>query len=230
MRQLPADDRPYEKCLRTGPEQLTDAELLAVILRTGTRGASSVVLAEEVLKLCRFNKGLTGIYHLTVDELCTISGVGRVKAIQILCIGELSKRISRTSASTGLNFGDPGSIAAYYMETMRHEEQEVVRCMMLNNKNKLLGDVILSRGTVNLSLISPRELFISALSYHAVHIILVHNHPSGDAKASEEDIKVTRRIRDAGELLGVDLLDHIIIGDRCYTSLRENRILNTRGV
>jgi DNA repair protein RadC len=116
------------------------------------------------------------------------------------------------------------------METMRHEEQEVVRCMMLNNKNKLLGDVILSRGTVNLSLISPRELFISALSYHAVHIILVHNHPSGDAKASEEDIKVTRRIRDAGELLGVDLLDHIIIGDRCYTSLRENRILNTRGV
>lgn len=227
---IPDDERPYEKCLRAGPESLTDAELLAVILRTGTKGISSIELADEILDLCRFNKGLTGIYHLSVDELCSISGVGRVKALQVICIGELSKRIAKTTAAGGLNFSDPGSIAAYYMETMRHEEQEVVRCMMLNVKNRMLGDVILTRGTVNLSLISPRELFISALSFHAVHLILVHNHPSGDASPSEEDIRVTRRIRDAGELLGIDLLDHIIIGDRCYTSLREQYILDTRGV
>ncbi|MCI1306325.1 MAG: DNA repair protein RadC [Lachnospiraceae bacterium] len=230
IRQIPDGERPYEKCLRLGPEGLTDAELLAVILRTGTKGISSIRLADEVLDLCRFNRGLTGIYHLSVDQLCSISGVGRVKALQVICIGELSKRIAQTSAAGGLNFCDPATIAAYYMETMRHEEQEVVRCMMLNVKNRMLGDVLLTRGTVNLSLISPRELFISALSFHAVHMILVHNHPSGDASPSDEDIRVTRRIRDAGELLGIDLLDHIIIGDRCYTSLREQYILDTRGV
>jgi len=230
IRQIPEAERPYEKCLRLGPEGLTDAELLAVILRSGTKGVSSISLADEILDLCRFNRGLTGIYHLTVDQLCSISGVGQVKALQVLCIGELSKRIAQTSASGGLTFCDPDAIAAYYMEAMRHEEQEVVRCMMLNVKNRMIGDVLLTRGTVNLSLISPRELFICALSYHAVHMILVHNHPSGDASPSDEDISVTRRIRDAGELLGIDLLDHIIIGDRCYTSLREKYILNTRGV
>lgn len=228
--QLPDDERPYEKCMRNGPAGLTDAELLAVILRTGTRGTSSIELAYKILDLCTFNKGLTGIYHLSVGELCSISGVGKVKALQMICIGELSKRIARSSASDGLYFSDPATIAAYYMEEMRHEEQETVRCMMLNTKNRLLGDIVLTRGTVNLSLISPREIFIQALSFHAVHLILVHNHPSGDAEPSEEDRRVTKRIRDAGELLGIDLLDHIIIGDRVFTSMREEHILDTRGV
>jgi DNA repair protein RadC len=221
IREIPEEERPYEKCRRYGPEALSDAELLSVILRCGVRGRSSLELARDILRLCRFEEGLTGIHHLSVMQLQELRGVGLVKALQIRCIGELSKRIARTEARRGLDFRDPESVAGYYMESLRHEEQENVICMMLDTKNHFLGDVPLTRGTVNISLISPRELFLEALAYHAVHLILVHNHPSGDPSPSREDLQITERIRRAGELLGITLLDHIIIGDRQFVSLRQ---------
>lgn len=221
MKELPKDERPYEKCLIYGPWKLSDAELLAVILRSGSAGNSCVDLANEVLKASRLEEGLLGIYHLSMQELQRIKGVGQVKAVQIKCIGELSKRISRTGSRNKLDFNNPDTIANYYMELLRHEEQEKIICMMLDTKNQLLGDVVMTMGTVNSSLLSPRELFIEAIRFHAVHIILVHNHPSGDASPSGEDIQVTKRIQKAGELLGITLLDHIIIGDHCYSSLLE---------
>lgn len=219
MKELPKDERPYEKCLRYGPWKLSDAELLAVILRSGTAGNSCVDLACEILKASRLEEGLLGIHHLSLQELQAIKGVGQVKAVQIKCIGELSKRISSAGTRCRLDFSNPETIANYYMELLRHEEQEKTICIMLNTKNHLLGDVVLTTGTVNSSLLSPRELFLEALRFHAVHIILIHNHPSGDATPSEEDIQITRRIQKAGEILGITLLDHIIIGDHVFTSL-----------
>lgn len=228
MKTLPAEEQPYEKCVDQGPEVLSDAELLSVILRCGSQGCTSLQLAKEVLKLCRFEEGLTGIHHLSLQQLQELKGIGQVKAVQIKCIGELSKRIAKTEAKRALDFKEPESIAHYYMETLRHEEQEHVICMMLDTKNHFLGDICLTKGTVNTSLISPRELFLEALAFHAVHLILVHNHPSGDPSPSAEDIQVTRRIARAGALLGITLLDHIVIGGQNYVSLFEAGIFNER--
>ncbi|MGI6094349.1 MAG: RadC family protein [Lachnospiraceae bacterium] len=226
IKEISPEDRPYEKCCRFGPAYLTDAELLAVILRTGSQGISSVTLATQILNLSKDKEGLLSIHQLSVKELMALKGVGMVKALQIKCIGELSKRIARTSAGRSLSFQSPQTIAEYYMEQLRHEEQELMICMMLDTKNHLLGDPVISKGTVNASILSPREIYLTAMSYHAVHIILIHNHPSGDPTPSREDILMTKRIGEAGELLGITLMDHIIIGDCRYISFCERDILN----
>ncbi len=224
--EMPPEQRPYEKCLARGPGALTDTELLAVILRTGVCGHSSLELSDAVLQaLHGKNKGLLGLHHFTLQELLKIRGIGKVKAIQLKCIAELSVRMAQTLAKDELSYDHPETIANYYMESLRHKEQEVLLCMMLDTKNHLLGEEIVSRGTVNASLISPRDLFLRALKYQAVHLILIHNHPSGDAAPSKEDIAITQRIFQAGELLDVHLLDHIVIGDRQYVSFREQKLL-----
>lgn len=216
---LPEEERPYEKCLSKGPQALSDAELLAVVIRSGARGITSIDLAREVLRQCPYEEGLDGILHLDIRKLIELPGIGKVKAVQIQCIGELSKRIAGGRARRKLDFRSPACVADYYMEQLRHEEQETVICMMLDTATHLLGERQLTRGTVNQSLLSPREVFLAALEFHAVQIILVHNHPSGDPEPSREDILVTKRIQMAGELIGICLLDHIVIGDRRYTSI-----------
>ena len=225
IKDLPACDRPYEKFLAGGATMLSDAELLAIILRTGTRGASSVALAKMVLNRHERFTGLIGLQHLSMKQLMDIKGVGQVKAVQLKCIGELSRRIAKSDAGKRLNFGHPATIASYYMEDMRHREQEVLMGIMLDTKNSFLGDVVISKGTVNASLISAREIFLHALSHQAVNIILIHNHPSGNPTPSNEDIKVTKQISAAGELVGIRLIDHIIIGDQKYISFREENLL-----
>lgn len=225
MKELPKEEQPYEKFQLSGPEQLSDAELLAIILRTGTKGVSSVSLAEDILNLSTQEKGLHSLQYLSINELMHLKGVGQVKAVQIKCIGELSRRIAKSTARKKLNFQDPETIASYYMEDLRHQEQEMLFLMMLDTQNALLGDLMISKGTVNASLISPREIFLTALKFQAVHIVLVHNHPSGNPTPSQEDIRITKRIQLAGEMLGVHLIDHIIIGDRNFCSLCKEQLL-----
>lgn len=225
IKDIPAECRPYERFGLQGAEFLTDAELLAIILRTGAQGVSSVALAEQILNLSTSYEGLLGLQHISAKELTRLKGIGKVKSIQIKCIGELSKRISKSAARRNLDFENPETIARYYMEDLRHQEQEVLICMMLDTKNQLLGDLLISKGTVNTSLISPRELFLNALQFHAVNIIIIHNHPSGNPLPSEEDILVTERIRDAGELIGIHLLDHIIIGDHQFLSFCQKGLM-----
>ena len=175
------EDRPYEKCLRLGAEALSDGELLAVLLRTGTKGCPSVDMADEILNLSKDREGLLGPVSVKSGPAPVCKRVwGRVKAVQIKCIGELSKRIATATARKGLSFNQPETIAEYYMERLRHEEQELLICMMLDTKNHLLGEEMVFKGTVNSSLVNPREIFLAAVSYHAVGILLVHNHPSGD--------------------------------------------------
>ena len=169
---------------------------------------------------------MLGIHRFSKERLKKIRGIGRVKSIQILCISELAKRLAKAEACEMLQFTCPSSIARYYMEQLRHEEQELLYCMMLDGHNHLTGEQLLSRGTATATLITPREVFVEAVKYHAVNLILVHNHPGGDPSPSQADLEVTRRVFESGELLGIHLLDHIIIGDHRYISFREKGIFD----
>lgn len=220
MKNIPEEERPYEKCIAKGAAALSDAELLAVILRTGSRGESALELSRNVLAQNR--SGLLGIYHMSISDLQKIRGLGKVKAVQIKCVAELSRRIAKAGFSESVAFSDPFAVAEYYMEELRHEEQELLMLVMLNSKGRLIQDQVISKGTVNASLVSPREIFIEALRHQAVSILLLHNHPSGIPDPSREDLLLTERVRQAGAMLGIELLDHIIIGDRKSVSLREH--------
>ena len=223
MKTLSESERPYEKCERLGAACLSDAELLAVLLRTGSHGENALDLARRVLYYAG-EDGILGIHHYTVERLKKMKGIGRVKAIQMVCVSELAKRLAKARACEMLQFTCPSSIAKYYMEDMRHEPQEVIKLVMVNSRGALIGESDISKGTVNASVITPREIFIEALKRQAVGIVVMHNHPSGDPAPSEEDIVLTKRVKTAGSLIGIELLDHIIIGNNCYVSLREEKL------
>ncbi len=224
MKEMPADQRPYEKCSKYGCESLSDAELLAVILRTGTDGSTSVDLACEVLQKTG-GYDLSGLYRISIPELCQIRGIGRVKATQIKCIAELSRRIAKSGVSRKHLFTSALEIAEYYMEDFQHCDQEHVFVMSFDTKGHLLGDKIITKGTVNQSLITPREVYLEALQNRAAYIVLLHNHPSGDATPSPEDFRITERMNEAGQIMGIPMMDHIILGDRCYYSFCEHHTL-----
>ncbi|MBO4872383.1 MAG: DNA repair protein RadC [Lachnospiraceae bacterium] len=225
MKSLPPSERPYEKCQKSGPAVLSDAELLAVILRTGTREKTSVGVAASLLEAYGSRAGLSCVMTLSRRELEKIPGIGPVKAVELLAVAELCRRITRSRNRPGVSLRDPSSIAAYFMEDMCYLPQEEMRVAMFDTRNRLLHEKTLSMGTVNASLASPRELFLEALRYGAVYLVLLHNHPSGDPTPSEADIRMTDRMAQAGDLLHIPLMDHIIIGDHSYTSMREEGLL-----
>ena len=213
---------PYERFLRFGPENLTEAELLAIIIRTGTREMSALELAEQVLRLARYpREGLLGLYNVTLEDLQSIKGIGEVKAVKLKCLTELSKRLSEAKAREGMSFQSSGQVAGYFMEKLRHRDTECVILVCLDSKGKLIAEKQLSQGSVKMALISPREIFLEALSSRAVNILLVHNHPSGDPTPSKADIELTDNVRKLGDQLDIPLLDHIVIGDNKYVSFRE---------
>lgn len=219
---------PYEKFEIFGAQSLTDSELLAIIIRTGTKDANSIELGKKILNLSNGRgqtNGLLSLQHLTLEELMKIKGIGKVKAIRIKCVTEFSRRIAMETFKKGIRFDKPATIADYYKEQVRHLEVEQVILVMTDGKNQFLKDCVLSIGTVNMSLISPREIFMTALKVHAVHILLVHNHPSGDPTPSRDDIEITKRIHEASQLMNIPLVDHIIIGDNTYMSLKELRYI-----
>lgn len=225
MKHLPPQMQPYEKCITYGPEFLTDAELIACVLRSGNKEYTSVALAELLLGLRKGKEGLSGLCSLSFEELTEVPGIGKVKALQIQAVFELAKRMTRSEAAKTLNFSNPESIADYYMEDFRHQEQEHLLLLLLDNKSNLLGQKRLFTGTVNSSIVSPREIYLEALKYHAVGIILLHNHPSGDPTPSDADRRMTRKVREAGSFLDIPLLDHIVLGDKRYVSFREKGYL-----
>lgn len=225
MKELYEGERPYEKCLACGARALSDKELLAVLLRTGTVGETACELAGRILSLPGY-QGLTGFGRIPLERLLRLKGVGKVKAVQLKCAAELASRMAKATAGERLCFATPATIADYFMEELRYEEQEQLVVLFLDTRNRLLKEKLMFKGTVNASLVSPREIFLEALEVHAVYVVLVHNHPSGDPTPSREDIQITERICHAGELLGIRLLDHVIIGDCRYSSLREQEILS----
>lgn len=223
LKNLPESERPYEKFLTYGVESLSDAELLAIILKTGTPKFTSVDIARNLLT--DRHKNLLNLYEHSYEELLEFEGIGKVKAIQLKAVAELSKRISMTKRRFMLKMDEPNSIAAYYMEQLRHKQKEVLVCALFDTKCNFLGDEIISMGCVNSTYVSPREIFRFALDKNAVLLILLHNHPSGDPKPSEDDVNITRRIKNGADLLGLELADHIIIGDNEYFSFRENKYI-----
>lgn len=224
MKCLPNTEQPYEKLEVQGSTFLSDAELLAIILKSGTKEEKSIDVARKIILSTRH--GLLGLHQMTLDELRQINGIGRVKAIQLKAISELAIRMSKASYQKQVTIRSPKTIAQLYMEEMRHLQKEHFKVVLLDTKNNVLCDKDLSIGTVNSSLIHPREIFIYTLKNHGVHIILLHNHPSGDPQPSREDIEVTKRIISAGKVIGIDVLDHIIIGDGQYISLKEEGYFN----
>lgn len=212
---------PYEKFMKYGASSLSDAELLAIIIRTGTQSSSALDIAKQIMeRFCR-NRQLNFLHHVTLKELMEIDGIGEVKAVKIKCIAELSARMAKQHARQALSFQSPVTIADYYMEEMRHEEVEKILLLLLDNKLRLMEECLLSKGTVNASLLSPREVFRYALRSGACKVVLLHNHPSGSCAPSRQDIEITHKIAQAGELMDIPLVDHLIIGDGCYTSLKE---------
>ncbi len=215
-------DMPYERFLRFGPGQMTESELLAIILRTGTKEMSAVELASNVLSLGKYpREGLLGLYDLTLEELMAVKGIGSVKAIKLKCLTELSMRMSAAKAREGLCFHQPGAVAEYFMEKLRHRQTEAVLLVCLDAKGQILCEKLLSEGSVRMSLISPREVFLEALQCRAVNFLLVHNHPSGDPSPSRADKELTGHLKELGQCMDILLLDHIIIGDKRYFSFKE---------
>lgn len=217
-------ERPYDRFLYAGAQALSDAELLAVILRTGRKGADAITLAKEVLELAG-PYGLSGLYHLSLKDIMQVNGIGEVKAIKLKCIAELSRRIVMSNRNHKISFRSPQEFATYYMESLRHEEKENCLCIFLDGSMNLIRDVTISIGSVNASIVSSREIFMEALNAKAVYLVLLHNHPSGNASPSVADMEVTERICQASKLMDIPLLDHIIIGDNCYYSFKENNLI-----
>ena len=221
IKDLPQEIRPYEKCFAYGAETLSDAELLAVLLRTGTKEESSINLAYRILSECAGDDNLAALCRLGPDRLCKIKGIGKVKAVQILCAVELGKRLMTATRKVKFSLTHPEEVAAYFMPRLKDAKKETVWVLLLDGKCRVLHEEKLYEGTVKSSLISPREIYILALEKEAVYLFLVHNHPSGDPTPSNDDFVMTNRIKESGRLLGIELLDHIIIGDQNYISFIE---------
>lgn len=217
---------PYERFLRFGPENLTEAELLAIIIRTGTKDCNALQLAEQVLALAKYPKeGLLGLHDVSLKELEGIKGIGEVKAVKLKCLTELSMRMRTATAKDGVRFKSSGQVADYFMEKLRHKKTECVILVCLDAKGQVISEQKLSEGSVRMSLISPREIFLVALQYSAVNILLVHNHPSGDPAPSRADRELTANVKELGDKMDIPLWDHIVIGDNCYTSFKEAALL-----
>ena len=214
-------ERPYEKCLQAGPQALSDAELVAVILKSGSRRLNAVELAQNIFQAGE--RGLLNLYDLSLEELQTFEGVGKVKAIRLKCAAELSRRIAQANRRDRVCLSDPESVASYFMERLRHEAAEQLLIAMFDIKCHLIGAAQIATGSAHSVFGSPRDIFMCALRQRATAIILLHNHPSGDPTPSRDDARLTQRVMECGKLLEIELSDHIIIGDNNYYSFRENK-------
>ena len=213
--------QPYEKFAELGAERLSDAELLAIIIRSGTRDSNALKVATELLNLYGREDGILNLMYYTDSDFRSIRGIGPVKATQLAAISELSKRIWKTRSRRRVTLSTPSSIADLYMEELRYCNQERVYLLLLDSQNRLLQSVPVSQGTVNASAISAREIFFEAIKYRAAAFVIVHNHPSGSTRPSEADINFAIMLRMLGQMMNIPLMDCLIIGDNEYLSFSE---------
>ncbi len=222
VKELPEELRPRERLRRDGASALSNKELLAIILRTGTRSESVLDLASRLLTV---HGGLRGLVSVTLDELSTLPGIGTAKAAMVRAALELGKRVSSMAPEVRPVIRSPQDVSILLMEEMRHLDREQFRTVLLNTKNQVLETEVVSVGSLSSSIVHPREVFKNPIKKSAAALILVHNHPSGDPTPSREDIEVTNRLAEAGKILGIEILDHIIIGDNKYSSLKEKGLI-----
>lgn len=222
IKDLPADLMPRERLVAAGTGALSNAELLALVLGSGTRDENALEMCARILAGAGNWRGLAS---LSLAELENLRGIGRAKACQILALVEIGRRMASTLPESRAGIRCPQDVADLVMEDMRHLDREHFNLLALNTKNQVLANVQVSVGSLNASPVHPREVFKEAIRRSSAAIILLHNHPSGDPTPSREDIEVTKRLADAGKLLGIEVFDHIIIGDKKFVSLKEKGIL-----
>ena len=218
IRDFPKDDRPRERLIKEGSSSLSTQELLAIVLRTGTKNESVLQISNQLLH--KFD-GLRFLMNASIEEISNINGIGEAKATQLLAAFELGKRINRLQFEDRFVIKSPDDCAKFMMDEMRFLEQEHFICLYLNTKNQIIARETIFKGSLNASIVHPREVFKEAFRRSASSIICLHNHPSGDPTPSREDIEVTKRLVECGKIIGIELLDHIIIGEHKYVSLKE---------
>lgn len=220
IKQYPNSEKPYEKLELYGEKTLSNAELLAIIIKTGTKDETSISLANKVLNLIGEENNLSGLSTISIESLKKLKGIGRVKAIQIKAVVELSKRLSRPINTSKMQIKSAKDVANILMQEMQFEKREIAKLLILNVKNIILKIIDISLGGTNFVAIEPKTILYEAIQLQAARIILVHNHPSGDIQPSADDINVTKRLYEASKLVGIELLDHIIIGNGKYDSIK----------
>ncbi len=218
IKEMVTSEMPRERLLSHGAKSLSNTELLAILINTGRKGFSSIDISNELLKA---NSNLNELKKASVNDLIQVKGIGLQKAITLKAAFELGERMGRRSEINRVKITQPSDVADFMMASMKDLPQEHFMILLLNSKNIVIKEACVFKGTLNSSIVHPREIFSIAIRENANAIIAVHNHPSGDVTPSQEDIMTTLRLKECGLILGIDLLDHIIIGDNKFTSLVE---------
>ena len=212
IKELPESEKPYEKMQTYGAKKLSNTELLAIIIKTGTKNESALDISQKVLSLSEIKDNLSLLGDLTINQLRKINGIGKVKAIQILAVAELAKRISMPINIIEQKIKTTEDVARLFMSEMSNEKREIAKIIILNSKNKILKIKDLSIGGTNYAVLEPKIILEEPIKMQAPKIILVHNHPSGNPTPSTQDFQATDRIYEAANIMGIDLIDHVIIG------------------
>lgn len=220
---LPVSERPREKAQRFGVEQLSTAELIAILLRSGNRQDSAIALANRLLSLTQ--NGLSDLAGMTLHQLMEVPGIGLAKATTLLACFELGRRQSLIISEPRQRLNSPQAVAELVKGRLAHLSREVFLVLQLNVKNDVIAEEIVSQGTISSSIVHPREVFQNAIKNGAAAIIVTHNHPSGDPSPSDEDLQVTKRLVETGKIIGIPLLDHVIIGQNDSFSLKAHGML-----
>lgn len=223
IKDVPIMERPYEKLEMYGAEKLSNSELLAIIIKTGSKEESVISLAQKVLNLIETKENLRFLQEISLEEFMSIKGIGKVKAIQLKAVCELAKRMGQPLNFSKIVIRTPQDVANLVMDELRYEKKEEARVIILNIKNEIQRIVKIAQGGTNFAMIEPKEVLVDAIKIGAPKIILLHNHPSGDPTPSKADYAVTDRIYECTEIMGIKLLDHIIIGDGKFDSIFQNR-------
>lgn len=221
IKELPVEERPREKLLKKGSRYLSNAELLALIIRTGSRERTAVEMAQDLLN---YHGGLEGVIDLSCEELKNHKGIGTAKAAQIMAVIELSKRMSALKNEKRDLVSNPIQAAELLAGEMRFLKQEVLRVILLDVKNKVIAVPEISRGGLSSSIVHPREVFKEAIRRSSAAMILVHNHPSGDPTPSADDLSITKKLSQTGKIIGIKVIDHIIIAGDKYLSFKEKNL------
>ena len=224
--QWPETERPRERLLAHGPQALTNAQLLAILLRVGRHGSSAVQVGMDILDQLG---DVAGLAQCGIEELCAVPGVGEAKAAQLKAALELGKRALAGPLTKGAKITSSRDLFTHYHPTLRDLRHEVFKVILLDAKHAILRDATVSEGSLTLSIVHPREVFTLAVKESAAAVIFLHNHPSGDPTPSQEDHVLTARLVSAGEVLGIRVLDHLVIGDGRYVSFADQGWLTNHG-
>lgn len=224
IKELPITERPYEKLEMYGEKMLSNSELLAIIIKNGTKNFTAIDISNKILN--KINNNLKELQDMPLEEFKNIQGIGKVKAIQLKAVCELAKRMSRPINDTKVQIKTTKDIAEIFMDELRYEKREIVKLVLLNTKNIIMKIIDISFGGTSSAHVEPKDILVEAIKIGAPKMILVHNHPSGDSEPSFADFEITDRIEKAAKIMGIELLDHIVIGDENYVSIFLKRGVN----